>query len=335
VRSRLDDALLRRLAKRTRGAYFDASRPGGELGRLLFMLGGLSHGARGERLVERPVARFPLCAGLAALLIGVELARPRRRRAVGEAATALHSERAAAAVAALAMIALPLLAFALLATPASAQSTWARGDRAFRAGRWAEAESLYARRAKGDPRPELIVNHATARALKGERSEAGQELSRFGDREGMAGNAARYNLGTVLGQQGEIDRGIEYLRRALERSPGDDDARWNYEVLLRRKQEQEQQQQQKKQPSQSQSQPQQSNPQPGGNPQPPGNANPQPSPAPQTGPSQSGPPPQGGAGGMTRAQADQLLGALQEVERSERQRQQKLRVMRQKRGKDW
>jgi hypothetical protein len=38
---------------------------------------------------------------------------------------------------------------------------------------------------------------------------------------------------------------------------------------------------------------------------------------------------------MTRAQADQLLGALQEVERSERLRQQKLRVMRQKRGKDW
>jgi Ca-activated chloride channel family protein len=265
----------------------------------------------------------------------VELARPRRRRAAGETAPALHSERAAAAVAALGLFALPLLALCLLAVPARAQSAWARGDRAFRAGRWAEAESLYARRAKGDPRPELIVNHATARALKGERSEAGQELSRFGDRVGRAGNAARYNLGTVLGQQGEIDRGIETLRKALERSPGDDDARWNYEVLLRRKREQEQQKQKQKQKEPSQSQPQPSNPQPGGTPQPPGNANPQPSPAPQAGPSQNGPPPQGGAGGMTRAQADQLLGALQEVERSERLRQQKLRVMRQKRGKDW
>lgn len=337
VRSRLDESLLHRLAQRTRGAYFDASRPGGELPRLLFMIGGLAHGARGERLVERPVARFPLCAALAALLIGVDLARPRRRRAVGETAPALHSERAAAAVAALGMIALPLLALSLPAAPARAQSAWARGDRAFRAGHWAEAESLYARQAKRVPRPELLVNHATARALKGERSEAGQELSRFGEREGRAGNAARYNLGTVLGQQGEIDRGIETLRRALERSPGDDDARWNYEVLLRRKREQEQQQKKQKEPSQSQSQPQPqpSNPQPGGNPQPQGNANPQPSPAPQTGPTQSGPPSQGGAGGMSRGQADQLLGALQEVERSERLRQQRLKVMRQKRGKDW
>jgi Ca-activated chloride channel family protein len=334
VRSRLDEALLRKVAGRTRGAYFDASRPGGELGRLLFMLGGLSHGARGERLVERPVARFPLCAALAALLIGVELARPRRRRAAGEAAPRLHSERAAAAVAALGMIALSLLALSLTAWPARAQSAWARGDRAFRAGRWAEAESLYARRAKGDPRPELIVNHATSRALKGEPAEAGQELSRFAERAGTAGNAARYNLGTVLGQQGEIDRGIETLRRALERSPGDDDARWNYEVLLRRKREQEQQKQ-PKQPSQSPPQPQQASPQPGGTPQPQGNANPQPSPAPQVGPSQSGPPPEGGAGGMTRAQADQLLGALQEVERAERLRQQRLRVMRHKPGKDW
>src|SRR5206468_3195568 len=35
VRSRLDEDLLRRLARRTRGAYFAASRPGGELPRLL------------------------------------------------------------------------------------------------------------------------------------------------------------------------------------------------------------------------------------------------------------------------------------------------------------
>ena len=331
VRSRLDDALLRKLAQRTRGAYFDASRPGGELPRLLFTLGGLSHSARGERLVDRPVARFPLCAALAALLIAVDLARPRRRRAPGEIAPALHSERAAAAAAVLGLTTLVLLG--PVVPPASAQSTWARGDRAFHAGRYAEAESLYARRLKGDPRPELIVNHATARALKGERNEVEQELSRFGESAGRAGNAARYNLGTVLGEQGEIDRGIETLRRALERSPGDDDARWNYEVLLRRKREQEQQKQKK--PSQSQSQPQPQPATPGGTPQPSAGGNHEPNPGQPAGPSQAGPPPSGGAGGMTRAQADQLLGALQEVERSERQRQQRLRVMRPKRGRDW
>src|SRR5262245_32560837 len=308
VKSRLDEPLLRRLASRTHGAYFDASRPGGELPRLLFTLGGLAHATRGERLVDQPVARFPLCALLAALLIAVDLARPRRRRATGEMAPALHSERAAAAVAALALVAVAMLA---LAPRAAAQSAWARGDRAFRAGRWAEAESLYAKRAKGDPRPELIVNHATARALKGEKPEAEQELSRFADRGGVVGNAARYNLGTVLGGRGELDRGIETLRKALERSPGDADARWNYEVLLQRKREAEQPQQQKNQPK---PQPQPNDPQQGGAPQPSQNGGQPPTPAPQTGPSQGTPPPQGGGGAMTREQADQLLGALKEVE---------------------
>ena len=329
VRSRLDEPLLRRLASRTHGAYFDASRPGGELPRLLFTLGGLAHATRGERLVDEPVARFPLCALLAALLIAVDLARPRRRRAAGEVAPALHSERAAAAVATLALVATMLLA---LAPSAAAQSAWARGDRAFRAGRWAEAESLYARRAQGDPRPELIVNHATARALKGEKPEAEQELARLADRGGVSGNAARYNLGTVLGGRGEIDRGIETLRKALERSPNDVDARWNYEVLLQRKRQAEAPQPQKNQPR-PQHQP--TDPQPGGAPQPSQNGGQPPTPAPQTGPSQGTPPPQGGGGALTREQADQLLGALKEVERSERQRQQKLRVLKEKKGKDW
>ena len=337
VKSRLDEGLLRRLAQHTHGGYFDGSRPGGELPRLLFTLGGLSHATRGERLVERPVARFPLCALLAALLIGFEIARPRRKRAAGEVVPTLHSERTAAAVAALGLVVIPMFALTLLAPPAAAQSAWARGDRALRAGRWAEAESLYARRAHGDPRPELVVNHATARALKGERGEAVQELARVADREGAAGSAARYNLGTVLGQQGEIDRGIEALRRALERSPTDDDARWNYEVLLRRKREQERAPK-KPSRSQSQQQPQPSQPSPStpnANSSPGASGSPTPNPAQQVGPSASAPPPSGGAGGMTREQADQLLGALNEVERSERMRQQRLRVMQKKPGKDW
>jgi Ca-activated chloride channel family protein len=328
VRSRLDEALLRKLAQRTGGAYFDASRPGGELPRLLFTLAGLSHAAKGERLVEQPVARFPLCAFLAAVLIGADLVRPRRRRATGEVPAALHSERAAAATL------LALLLVPCAAAPAQAQSAWALGDRALRAGRYAEAESLYARRARGDPRPELIVNHATARALKGEPDEAVQELALATGREGRIGKAARYNLGTVLGQNGEIDRGLEALRQALERSPGDEDARWNYEVLLRRKQEQ----QAPKKPSPSQSRPEPrpspSAPQNGAQ-QPSSAGNGAPHPAPEVGPSPSGPPPSGGAGGMTRAQADQLLGALQEVERMERLRQQRLRTVKPKREKDW
>jgi Ca-activated chloride channel family protein len=174
-----------------------------------------------------------------------------------------------------------------------------------------------------------VVNHATARALKGERDEGARELERMAGRAGTAGNAARYNLGTMLGQDGEIDRGIETLRKALERSPGDDDARWNYEVLLRRKQAPE------PKPSESQPKPSPSQPAPqGGSPQPNPGMSPPNTPPPPPGGSQAQPPPRG-AGGMSKGQADQLLGALQEAERLERLRQQRLRVRREKRGEDW
>jgi Ca-activated chloride channel family protein len=222
---------------------------------------------------------------------------------------------------------------ALSPRAAHALRGWARGDRALKAGRYAEAESLYAKRMKGDPKPELIVNHATARALKGERSGAGEELTRMANRAGAAGDAARYNLGTVQGQEGEVDRGIETLRRALERTPGDEDARWNYEVLVRRKQEQQQRKQPSPQPPPPQPQQGSSNPQ-GGAQQPQQGGNQAPNPPPQAGPSLQQQP-SGGAGTMTRQQAEQLLGALQEVERAERQRQQRLRVTKEKRGKDW
>ncbi|MGH7742326.1 MAG: VWA domain-containing protein, partial [Candidatus Eiseniibacteriota bacterium] len=62
VRSRLDEGLLRSIAARTHGGYFSASRPGGELPRLLASLSSLARSGRGQRLIERPVSRFPLLA---------------------------------------------------------------------------------------------------------------------------------------------------------------------------------------------------------------------------------------------------------------------------------
>ncbi|HEV2104131.1 MAG TPA: VWA domain-containing protein, partial [Candidatus Eisenbacteria bacterium] len=79
VRSRLDEPLLRELARGTRGGYFPAARPGGQLAQLTAALGGLARSLHGARLVERPIARFTLCALLAAALLAFDLARARRR----------------------------------------------------------------------------------------------------------------------------------------------------------------------------------------------------------------------------------------------------------------
>jgi Ca-activated chloride channel family protein len=328
VRSRLDQALLQTLARKTRGAYFAASQPGGELPRLLSALGTVSRSARGERLVERPVARFTLLAGLAFLLLLLERIRTRRRllAAPEESSVPAVTARGAGAAAV-------LLAGLFLPGVVHAQSAWAKGDDAFRKGRYAEAESLYAKRLeKGGP-DAVRVNLTTARALSGSAEGVDQALAQLSTTDDDAGRAAGYNLGTHLGEANDIDRGLEELRRSLERDPSDDDARWNYEVLLQRKR-QEQEQPQQQQPDEQQQQREDEQRQQGAS----GQAPPRPQQgAPQ--PQQSTPPQQSSSStpheGMDRAQAERLLGALEELQRLERQRQRRVRMVQEKPGRDW
>jgi Ca-activated chloride channel homolog len=317
VRSRLDERLLKTLARRTHGGYFAAGRPGGELPRLMAALAPLGRAERrggGQRLVERPVARFPWFAGFAALLLGLELARRRRRTPKQDALVVRAAILVLAAVAG-------VVAFA---PRADAQSDWARGDAAFRKGRWAAAESLYTRRMRRGAPPEVRVNLATARALAGKTELAKGALQEAVSAPGVAGQTAAYNLGTVHAEGRAWDEALGELRRALERDPHDEDARLNYEWVMRQKQREQKQRQ--PQPKKPEPQPQQPQPQ-SGNPN--QAAAPQPSPPPQM-----APPPRAGQG-LDRQQAEQLLGSLQELERLEQQRMRRVRVMRERRGKDW
>jgi len=321
VVSRLDEGLLRSIARRTRGAYFSASRPGGEVPRLLGSLGGLARSARGTRLTDRPVARFPLFAGLAALLLAFDLMRSRRRReAEIETRAPLQAERGSAAAA---------LALLLVLWPAraGAESDWARGDRAFRAGSWASAESLYERRLRRGGPDEVRVNLETARVRRGDGLRGMAGLAALAGRPTRTAGAAAYNLGTILGEREEYARALAALRIALVRDPRDGEARWNYEILLRR--QRERQQQDKKQQEQK--------PQPGGGggPQPRSGARP-PQPLPQlpaAAPQQS--PVTGPRGAMSRAQAERLLDALADLERSQHERNRRARVSEPKKEKDW
>jgi Ca-activated chloride channel homolog len=319
VVSRLDEGLLRGVARRTHGAYFSATRPGGELPRLLGALGSLARSGRGTRLSERPVARFRLFAMAAVLLLALDLLRARRRReAEHEAGAPLHAGQGAA------VAALGALLLLGSAGSAAAQSDWARGDRAWRAGEWARADSLYGRRVRRGGPDELRVNRALARSRAGGAAAAERDLSALAPRPTRGGRAAAFDLGTMLGERGEVDRSLEALRAALKRDPRDEDARWNYEVMLRRKQEQEQRNRQPKpqpprpSPARPQPQPQAMQPQP------------PPRPAPQP------PRPAGGAGSMSRAEADRLLDALNDLERAQRERQRRMGTKAEDRlGRDW
>jgi Ca-activated chloride channel family protein len=327
VRSQLGERFLRELASATRGAYFSASRPGGELGRLALAMGSLARSQRGARLMERPVARFTWFALLAAVLLAAEQIRWRRSPA-GVRARRAGSSRGAGLAAA-------LLALLLAPRGAGAQTDWARGDAAFRAGQWARAESLYARRAgHGAPAP-VLVNLATARARQG-RANAERDLSRLTAQTGTPGQAAGYNLGTLYAEQHDADHALQELRRALERDPRDEDARWNYELMMQAKQQRQQPKEQPKKPEKQKPNPSQPDRQgrSGNQGQPPPQPSPQqPQGAPPSVTPQSGMP--GGAPGMTREQAEKLLGSLEELERLEKQNARQVKVMREHKGKDW
>ena len=329
VRSQLDEKLLRDLAGATHGGYFPATRPGGELGRLALAMGGLARSQRGARLTERPVARFGWFALLAALLLAADQVRWRRSLA------GLRVRGRAKAAATRAGIAAALLAVGL-ASPARAQSDWARADEAFRAGAWSRAESLYARRARhGGPAP-VQVNLATARARQG-KGDWTHDLLHLTAQPGRPGQAAGYNLGTLYGEQKDVDHALGELRRALERDPNDADARWNYELMMREKDRASARQKPKDSPTQPQSKQKNEPGGKGGKGSPP-TPSPQPPGGPQKGAPRQSPPqqdPSGGAPGMTRDQAERLLGSLDELERLEKQRARQTKVTRERKGKDW
>jgi tetratricopeptide (TPR) repeat protein len=230
---------------------------------------------------------------------------------------------------------LVVLALAVPAGTAEARTDWARGDRAFRAGEWSAAESLYTRRlARGAARA-AEVNRATARAEGGKRDSAETDLARLAERADEPGRAAGYNLGTMLGRREAYDDALKQLRRQLERDPGDADARWNYEWVLRKKKEE---QQRKQHPDRPQSSGGEAKPSPSGSPQPSPSSPSTPSAgSPPATSSQGVPEPQpsrGMNGGMDRTQAEQILNALDEQSRLQ-QGQKRVRVVREKRGRDW
>jgi Ca-activated chloride channel homolog len=329
VRSRLDEGLLRELARATRGSYFAASRAGGELVRLASSLGSLARSRRGTRLVERPVARFPLCALLAAGLLVTFFLAPRRALVKRSAPLERGRARASAALA---------LVLVLGAVPARAQSDWARGDAAFKHRDWARAESLYALRAR-QPRPAaaLLVNLATTRAQQAGGDSVERQLSHLSTRADAAGQMAGYNLGTLLGRRNELNRAMGELRRALERDPGNADARWNYELLKLRKDEAERKSKPKPDPQQQggdEKKPPPQNPQAGqGQPQP--DQPPPPAGQNSQSPPSETPPAPGMQQPMTKDQAERLLGSLGDLERLEQQNKRRSRTQREKKGKDW
>ena len=310
VITRLNETLLREVSSRTGGEYVPLTDPAAT-GRIVAAVNRLqrSESATGRQVEQ--VDRYAIFVGLALLLLAADTLLARRRGMRG-AAPGRPIHVAPAAQAAVLVLALSLNGFGI--------GDKERGNRLYRAGRYAEAVEAYHEALRdGDTSPELRYNLGTALLRLGRHEEAGQYLESA--LEGVDPDLRRrslYNLGNRYleaaraegdaAAQGALLQGaVEAYKRALRHEPSDADAKWNFEMALRAQEENEQQQQQEQQNQQGGEQDEQQNEQSQGG----GGSSDSPS---ESQPQQD----RGGSSDqqqMSQEQADRILSAVEQDER--------------------
>jgi Ca-activated chloride channel family protein len=338
VVSHLDAEALRELARRTHGRYFSADHPGGEIGALRAALGAVGRGTRQGRLGSRPVERFHWFAIIAWTFLVASWLLP-ERAAGAFVLPGMRKERkgngngsAGARAAALAIATGALLLFA--PSSARAEHPLITGNRLYAKGDFAAAVRVYQAALKQHPDdPALLTNLGAALYRQKDYKGAEEAFARARAKDPRLEGLASYGKGDAQFRQERYREALDSFRDALEKRPGDADARHNYELTLRKLQGKENPDQ-KPPPQPPPPKPGQGGGGGGGG----GGGTPPSPPKPAGGgsPPPQGQIPQGGANGrMSRAEAERLLDALANGERQARAAQQRAAGGEERKEKDW
>ncbi len=236
VVSRLNVELLGQIARRTGGGAFLYGQ-GDATGRVLGALDSAGRTAAVSGRVVEPRERSGTFVLIALLLVVADV-------------FAAHATRLSALV-----LRLPARAIALgvlvLLTSAAGIGDVERGNRLYRAGRYAEAVQAYeAALRDGNNTSELRYNLGTALLRLGRYEDAEQHLRAALDAvDPSLRERTYYNLGNRFleaarasadagGQGPLLETAIEAYKRALRLDPEDEDAKWNLELSLREQQRQ-------------------------------------------------------------------------------------------------
>jgi len=271
VVTRADPRTLARLAG-GKGAVIDLAA-GDAVHRLAETIARIQTRSAKEQAPVRRIERFPLFLGVAAALLAAGFLLPPWRRlatlalvaAVGLAAPARAEQGSPsgpvppAPPAAAAQDRQPGAGASGTAAPASRPPLWQRllpggARRLARRGahRWAAGDPGGAAAAFGqalalDPEnPARRYDLGTALAEQGDLERALPLLGAAAKDPELAASAA-YNAGTAALRAGRADAAVKLLRQALLGDPSSPDVKRNYEIALRMLQQQKQQQQQEKQ----------------------------------------------------------------------------------------
>ena len=121
-----------------------------------------------------------------------------------------------------------------------------KANTAFERGEFAEAVQLFQQAIAQDPdNPRLHFNLAKALYELGEGDAAMEAYDRYKSltESPVERSFADYNKGRMLTDQENYQDAVEFFREALRNNPNDTDAKFNYELAVQRQQEQEQQEQ--------------------------------------------------------------------------------------------
>lgn len=202
---------------------------------------------------------------------------------------------------------------------------------AYEKGNFEEAVRLYQEAIKEDPEnPRLFFNlgNALSKAGKNEDALGAWETFRSLAKTPQDQAKAEYNMAHALGKMQKWDQALELYKNALRKSPADEEARYNYELALKQKQEEQKQQkqeekkddQQDKKQDQKQDQQQNDQKNPDNKPQ---DQKPENKPAQQPKPE------------MSKDQAEKILKALENKEKDLLKEIKKQKAPKKQHAKDW
>lgn len=130
-----------------------------------------------------------------------------------------------------------------------------KANKAYEQGNYEEAVQLYRSAIEQEPdNANLYFNLGNALAKTGNHDEAARAYEQY---RSMTGNPAQesladYNQGRMLTDAENYEEALNYFREALKKNPDDTDARYNYELAKQKLQQQEQNQDQQQQNNQDQ-----------------------------------------------------------------------------------
>jgi Ca-activated chloride channel homolog len=243
VVTKLDEKALTSVASQTGGKYFRLDQAGATSA-LMRELKTLerSSGEQRRRTEKKDQSIWFVLAALLFLVADHLFARPRtkERRARPVRRLSVPGKRVAAV-----LILLSLIGWGI--------GQVERGNRHYRAGRYAEAVREYEAALKsGVDTPELHYNLGTALLQLGREDEAEQHLQvALRSRDAALRQRAYFNTGYRALNQGRrggedasqrLDAAIENYKRSLRLDPTDRDAKWNLELAIREQEKQKQNQ---------------------------------------------------------------------------------------------